>query len=296
MPLSLYATYGSFVFDTYCVVMCILTLNGGVEVTRDYPKLKNQPLTLVVAEFRFAPLELESDGLWSFRMHLDERLGGRATQRTIQNAHFEPEGLRVNASPLLCWMSSSAAEAVHLESDRLIFATTQYPRFPSFSNSARALLSTLHETMPLKAVQRIGLRYNDAIVPQPDESLGDYLQAAFLPWTSIGSEPQPVVQHATETVLSTVAGSLVIRTLLGQHGRCQMPDVQERFGLKPTITVPKDRATAVLDFDHYWQDTAHPTSAFDIDMAMDHLNALHEPAREAFWSITTDFAREEKWL
>ena len=267
------------------------------EVSDDqgYNKLNNQPLTLVVAEFRFAPLNLDSEELWSFREQLDVLMGVRALQNTVQNARFEADGLRITASPLLRWHSEDAGESVQLEADRLIFSTTQYPRFPDFSRKVKDLLAALRAAMPLKGLKRIGLRYNDAVVPEAEENLADYLQAAFLPWPSFGDKALPVVQHTTETIFNTPAGTLVIRALLGCHGQSFMPDVRDRFGLKSPIEVPENRATAVLDFDHYWQDATQADTKFSVDKAINRLGMLHEPAREAFWNVTTDFARNEKW-
>lgn len=262
---------------------------------RDYPKLEKQPLTLVVAEFRFAPLDLDSDALWTFRANLDERMGARAKQHTVQNAHLGPNGLQVDASLLLRWVEERAGETVQLQSDRLIFATTRYPRFPGFSGKVRTLLVDLNDALAIHNIQRIGLRYNDAVVPDPDEDLSDYLQPPFMPWTTIGNEPKPVFQHLTETRLNTNCGILVIRALLGRHGRGFMPDVQDQFGLSTPIQIPNDRATAVLDFDHFWQSSDQTNDEIDVDKAMQRLDALHEPAREAFWSVTTDHARKEKW-
>lgn len=260
-----------------------------------YQKLANQPLTLVVAEFRFAPLNLDSEELWSFREQLDALMGGRALQNTVQNARFEADGLRITASPLLRWHTEDAGESVQLEADRIIFSTTQYPRFPDFSKKVKTLLVSLRAAMPLKGLKRIGLRYNDAVVPEADEDLADYLQAAFLPWPSFGEKPLPVAQHTTETIFNTPSGTLAIRALLGRHGQSFMPDVRDRFGLKSPIEVPTDRATAVLDFDHYWQDSDGANTDVNVDKAIKRLGMLHEPAREAFWNVTTDFARNEKW-
>lgn len=260
-----------------------------------YPKLQNQPLTLVVAEFRFALLDLDSEALWSFREQLDTCMGGRAHQNTVQNARFNDDEIRITASPQLRWHAKDTGEVVHLEADRLIFATTQYPRFPDFSKKAKELLAALQESMPLNGLSRIGLRYNDAVVPDPDESLNDYLQAAFLPWPQFAETPLPLFQHTTETIMHTSSGTLAVRALLGRLGQSFMPDVKGRFGLTPPVEVPTDRATAVLDFDHYWQNTNPATPDVSVDKAIEYLGMLHEPAREAFWNVTTDYARCIKW-
>ena len=74
-----------------------------------------------------------------------------------------------------------------------------------------------------------------------------------------------------------------------------MPDLQGQFGLPLAIKVPTDKTTAVLDFDHFWELPELEGEPFSVDVASRRLAALHEPAREAFWKVTTDFARTERW-
>lgn len=260
----------------------------------DYPKLKNQPLTLVVAEFQFGqPLELEAPAADEFKLAMVDLFTEPVRQRIVQNAQFGAEGVRVSASPLLTWTSTEAGEAVHLEGNRLIFATTQYPRFPRFSERIVGILTKFQGCFSPGHLRRVGLRYNDAVVPEPGEDIGQYLEASFLPCSKLPGEGHALRQHLTETMLSTPGGMLSVRALLGIHGMAVMPDLKGRFGLEPPVEVPDDRPTAVLDFDHYW--TAQSSQKFSLEEAKSRLDALHEHARQAFWDTTTTYAREEKW-
>ena len=259
-----------------------------------YPKLEKQPLTLVVAEFQFGqPLDLEAPTADKFKLAMADLFTEPVRQRIVQNAQFGAEGVRVSASPVLTWTSTEAGEAVHLEGNRLILATTQYPRFPGFSERVFDILTKLQSYFKPKHLSRVGLRYNDAVVPEPGEDIGQYLESSFLPCSRLAGEGHALRQHLTETMLSTPGGLLIVRALLGIHGMSVMPDLKGRFGLGSPIEVPNDRPSAVLDFDHYW--TAQSTRKFSLEEAKSRLDALHEHARQAFWDTTTTYAREQKW-
>jgi uncharacterized protein (TIGR04255 family) len=87
-------------------------------------------------------------------------------------------------------------------------------------------------------------------------------------------------------------GGLAIRTLYGKHNLTCLPDVQ---GLPISIavdTTPSERI--ILDFDHYWEAKDESVN-FETNVVLEKLASLHETSREAFWKVTTDYARNEKW-
>lgn len=175
------------------------------------------------------------------------------------------------------------------------FATTKYPRFPDFQREIGNLLDALDGACGIERLHRVGLRYNDAVVPELDEPLAAYLVPALFPASDLPEALQTLRGHRTETEYVTEAGALIVRAFLGRHGWAFTPDLAERFGLPSPIEVPEDRGTAVLDFDHYWVPTESEGVPFGVESAMSRLAALHEPARLAFWAFTTNYAREEVW-
>lgn len=263
--------------------------------TREYPKLERQPLTLVVAEFRFSRLNLDSEEVMGFRHEVEARLESRAKLRTAQSTQVDADGIFVSANPILRWTSEKLGECVYLESDRLVFATTQYPRFPDFQRKIESLLEALEDACGIEKLYRVGLRYNDAVVPEANENLGAYLVPPLLPAADMPEALQTLRGHRTETEFVTEAGALIVRAFLGRHGWAFTPDLAARSGLASPIEVPDDRGTAVLDFDHYWLPLEPEGVLFDVESAISRFAALHEPAILAFWSFTTDYARKEVW-
>ena len=138
---------------------------------------------------------------------------------------------------------------------------------------------------------RISLRYGDLVTIGESEKVADLVDEHFLfPQCieSLGSSQQ----QRNEIFLNTNQGILVITTLHGFNNlRClpDMPGLPIDIGIDE---VPGERV--ILDFDHVWENKAESIS-FTTDEITERLGSLHETSREAFWKITTDYARNEKW-
>lgn len=259
-----------------------------------YTKLERQPLTLVLAEFRFARVTFAPSALAMLKERMASRFG-EMTEGVAQQVQLGDAGVTIMPAPYVIWRAPESGASVHLEVDRIAYATTMYPRFEGFARDCLAVLEALIETLQPVTLHRVGLRYNDAIIPMPDELLEQYVEAPLLPFSPLAAGSGAVVRHLSETVVQTTAGALVVRALAGMHGLGMMPDLLGQFGLPLRVDVPPDRPVAVLDFDHYWEVAEAEGVAFDVDTAGDRLTRLHEPAREAFWKVTTEFARIQRW-
>ncbi len=260
-----------------------------------YPKLERQPLTLVLAEFRFSPTNDPAAGIPDFAELLGLQSDG-FEEGTRQEVQLTPEGVSVK-TPNKIWLSREAKEGrlIQIEKDRMIFVTTQYPRFDPFTEQCMEAVHALKQTMNPEYLRRVGLRYNDAVVPLEDEDLEHYLDPHLLPVNLFGDDKAAVKHHRTETLLHTDAGVLALRVLMGRHGLAVMPDISHRFPLEPSVEVPSERMTAVLDFDHFWKPDREDGAGFSTHEAEKRLRSLHKAAREAFWQVTTEFARRERW-
>lgn len=100
-----------------------------------------------------------------------------------------------------------------LEQNAMSFQTTAYDTFETYSEVLLKGLSTLHAALRLDFVERIGLRYLDAVQPATkDDSLKDYLIPEVL---GLSQKLDGQFAHSvSETVSMTKAGQLVSRVII----------------------------------------------------------------------------------
>jgi uncharacterized protein (TIGR04255 family) len=176
-----------------------------------------------------------------------------------------------------------------LETNALSFQATAYDTFETFSAAFLQGLSVLHHALRLDFVERIGLRYLDAIQPiKEGETLRDYLVPEVL---GLSLRGQGQLQHAiSETAAMTAAGQLVSRVLI-RDGLIGLP--ADLSGPAPTID-PKftQRASvhAIVDTDASF---AH-REVFDLEKIGSRLTALHDEITKSFKATVTPHA-EAVW-
>lgn len=260
-----------------------------------YPKLDRQPLTLVLAEIRFSGLQSSVSSLYAFQEEM-QQVFGEVEEYTTHTFHLAADGSQEKATGWgFLFRAEEGHSLVQVEAERLVYITTHYPRFPEFRSRCLKAVALLEKHLAPEKLLRVGLRYNDVVVPELEENLEAYIDHSLLPPESLGALGYPLGGHRTETQIQTDIGLLVARALVGNHGLAVMPDLDRPFQLAQPKTVPRDRVSAVLDFDHFWRADQEQQESFSQNKITHRLEALHEPAREAFWCVTTDWARSEKW-
>ena len=255
----------------------------------EYRKLANQPLVFALAEFRFSPV-LQID---QFIPQFQEAI--RKTYplpEPLQEHAIQVKGSAVDVSSRMKWafVESSRQSAVSLDQERLIFITTEYPRFNGFAKSCMEALQPLNDIVDPDLLLRIGLRYGDLIEIKDGEKLEDYVDPYF-GYPKLAETLGTPEHQRDEVAIRTRVGRLLIRSLYGINPLVCLPDLQ---GI-PALPKPDAESSQriILDFDHIW--FGDGSAKFDLSQIEDILGKLHEPAREAFWRITTDEAKERKW-
>ena len=76
--------------------------------------------------------------------------------------------------------NSERTEGYLLLSNALVFHTTAYNTFESFLERTIFGLNLVHEIVELDYVERIGLRYLNAVFPINDETIEQYLNPGLL--------------------------------------------------------------------------------------------------------------------
>lgn len=267
-----------------------LTGNQGETEVEDYKKLENQPLNFVLAEFRFSPVMQIAE----FIPKIQEALRKQypiSEKRSEQAVQVQPGGIAVSSVDRWAFISANKKNAIEINQERLIYITAEYPRFAGFSDACKQAIDILVNIVEPSLILRIGLRYSDLVLVDDGEKITDLVNEHFgLPncIKSLGETRQ----YTTDTFLHTELGGLVIRTLYGKHNLSYLPDIQQLPILIKKDTTPSERV--ILDFDHYWE-AKDDSVGFVTNDVLKKLAALHETTREAFWKVTTYYARSEKW-
>ena len=173
-----------------------------------------------------------------------------------------------------------------LETNTLSFQTTSYDTFETFSETFLKGLGILHNALHLDFVERIGLRYLDAIQPSKDgETLREFLVPEVL---GHALQEEGNLQHAlSETIVSMAAGQLVTRVLI-RYGQVGLP--LEMGGLAPVID-PRFTQRVSL---HAIVDTDASNSSREVFVPSkvgERLTALHVEIEKSFNATVTDHAR-----
>jgi uncharacterized protein (TIGR04255 family) len=172
-----------------------------------------------------------------------------------------------------------------LDTNALSFQTTRYDTFETFSRALLKGLGILHDALRLDFVERIGLRYLDAVQPSKDgETLRDFLVPEVL-GLALRGEGQ-LQQSVSETIASTAAGQLVSRVLI-RHGHVGLP--MELGGLAPVIDprfTQRESLHAIVDTD---ASIGH-REAFETSKVGARLTALHDEIVKSFKATVTDHA------
>ncbi|MDA9095238.1 TIGR04255 family protein [Porticoccaceae bacterium] len=256
----------------------------------DYRKLNNQPLRFVLAEFRFSQVM----DIQSFIPKIQESL--RRQYPTTENkkeqmVHIQLGSIATSGIDHWSFTSANKKNAIEINQDRLIYYTSDYPRFEAFSDACEKALNVISDIVEPSLIRRIGLRYGDLVKIEDNDKASDLVDASFIYPDCIGKLGSASHQK-TETFINTELGGLAIRSLYGIHNLTCLPDIRSL-----PIDIALDDTTSeriVLDFDHFWE-AKHESTLFKTAEILTTLELLHKISRKAFWQVTTDYARNKRW-
>ncbi|KJV24954.1 hypothetical protein VI06_20555 [Aquitalea magnusonii] len=174
-----------------------------------------------------------------------------------------------------------------LESNSLALQTTDYDTFETFLATFLKGLGILHEALRLDFIERIGLRYLDAVLPLNNgESLSDYLVPEVL---GLSGRIKGKLQHSVSETVSMVGSSQLVTRVLIREGHIGLPVELAPHAptIDPRFTQQEASLHAIMDNDA----SITQREIFSLDKVTSHLNSLHEEIKKAFEATVTDHAR-----
>lgn len=253
-------------------------------------KLNNAPVYYTLAQVQFNPIlnldvfipsiqsEMRKAGFPDFRPEVQQQI-------TIP---FGGMGQMVNPpmSQQIRYMFGDIEQTTHfiLDPNGLILQSTNYISFEDFSGKLLQTLSILNNALSLMFVERIGIRYLNAVQPSAGETLGEYLEPGVLGLSK--RDGWELQQSFSEIGFNTQAGQLISRVIIrdGQVGlpmdlTAFAPAIATRFTEKPGLHAIMDNDCFIIR-----------REIFNISSIDERMKALHAEIEKSFQATVTDFA------
>jgi len=253
-------------------------------------KLRSAPVFYTLVQFKFNSIAQMSEYVPNVQEML-RRKGypdfRRESQMAINIRRPDDPQPEVQSSQQSRWSftNSKGSEGYLLLSDSLVFHTTEYDSFETFSTKALVGLGLIHEVVDLSYIDRIGLRYLDSIVPKPEEKVEEYLSPT-LGGLSLAIEGS--LGHAfSETAIQVGGGTLIARSIITGNGLAMPPDlVPLSLKLSSELAELSGR-NAVIDIDYF---VSNRIEGIDLEFINSQMDASHEIITKAFNASVTEHA------
>lgn len=259
-------------------------------------KMSNAPLYYALAQARFNPV----GAMAKYVDEVQDRL------RRVGYTLFEPQQVThlqiataASQAPVepqvahtLSWLITKGDRTAGfiLGASSITFHTTHYETRHEFIAELLRGLKAVHAVAELDHVNRLGLRYLDAVVPRANDRVADYLVGG-LHGVEFGATPRYAMN---ESVFATASGPLLSSgTLVARVHWMNAPlgfppdMVPNGLVLMPRFASNQVRDHAVIDIDHF----VEGTMALDFPAIQEQLTSLQATIRQAFEATITEHAR-----
>ena len=260
-------------------------------------KWKNAPVMYTVAQVRFNQILAMESYVPAIQEEL-RSIGFPDFRKEVINALTISLGQPNSASPMMqpvnrfIFSNLDNTSGFTLETNALSFQLTDYDVFETFLETFVKVLSIVHKNVSLSFIERIGVRYLDAVLPKAGTNLSEYLVPEVLGMTyklSSYRTPGKLLHSYTETFSEnvTTGSKLVARTII-QDGKLILPPeiAQIAYSINERFT-SYEGCHAIIDTDGYLDGAR---IAFDLDLIRNKLDELHEEIAESFKKTASTFA------
>jgi uncharacterized protein (TIGR04255 family) len=179
----------------------------------------------------------------------------------------------------------SNTQNFQLEQGSLSFQSTKYEVFGKFASELMKALQLVNEMVGgLSFVERVGLRYLDAVIPKQGESLGQYLIPEAL---GLYGRLKGRTKHTFSETLAESPDASVISRVVTQEGQIGFPPdlVLNQLNIAQSFA-NFSGVHAILDTDAFIAERM----AYNAAEVEKRLDKLHDRIMEAFRALVTDHA------
>lgn len=258
--------------------------------------LKNAPVYFSVIQAKFNPVPA-MDQLYVGKIQDLLRKEGFVNFKpeTGQVLEVKP-GEKSSVKEVKSWHMSNEAQTAGyvLNSDSITFRTTDYKSRVEFLASFFQGLKVVHEVVELSHINRLGLRYLSAVIPNQEETIKEYLSSP-LSDLNVGERVSRLseVRLLTELPETSTKGQLIAR-VFGSNSQLGYPADMVPNGLVPKSEFSNQFSNqsvynhAVIDIDHFSDERFE----FKLEEIQTRIKDLHLILKRAFVESVSKHALE----
>ena len=258
--------------------------------------LSKQPLVLVLCQVRLSPVRKMADYVPAIQE--DFRRHGFPIERAgkVQQISITSGGVQVLERDRWEYRTKDERRSVTVLEDSVVLQTTAYERFEAFAEHlVRAVRTVLVATEQdaLGVVQRVGLRYINAVQPREGEDYRFYLRGGFHGISDEVFQPgshRLHVESIGRTIVGETEGTMIVRIVQNDQGFDLPPDLVG--GAPNHVPRAKDKELVTLiDMDHYVEGMFEPSA----DWVGARIFELHDHIIEMFHGHVVTEKAIEVW-
>lgn len=260
--------------------------------TRPPLLLRKSPLVLVLLQIAFQAVR----DMASYIPKVQDRLrtqgfpvdvSGEVRELTVQAG----EPARETRRPRWEFRNMKESTSIIVDETAVVLQTTAYTRFEEFLRTFELAMTTMDAIVGNIIVERIGLRYIDAIIPESGEDWRKYVNSRYRGFENDVARPDRSVL-AMQTVSDTGPQQrMIARLAQNREGMLLPPDLAS---FSPELPDSIGRAKqgeilTLLDLDHYRE----ARQTIDVENIKDIAWELHDGLEIMFRDIATEYAMTE---
>lgn len=253
-------------------------------------KLSQAPLFYTLGQVKFNPITQMS----TYASRIQERLRGRypdyQPEIQLSMSLSGPEGaISRQQSTRWHFYNADKTQGYVLYEDALVYHATSYDTSTAFLGALLDGLALVHEVVELAYIDRIGLRYLDAVAPGDQEQLEDYLVPELMGLS--GRVSGKLIQGLSESLFHVDGATLMARIVITERGLALPPELHPmHMTLLPRFTGLTGKL-AILDTDCFQE---AQRLSFDLKAVESRLKQLKTHQKTVFNLSVTDHALE-RW-
>jgi uncharacterized protein (TIGR04255 family) len=257
-------------------------------------KLKNAPVYFTVAQVRFNPILTLESYVPKIQEYLRKHKYPDARKNVLTTINLptaasasesNPQVLAV-PSPRFLFSNMERTSGFILDVNAVTFQTTRYDSFEKFSENFLLGLEAVHNEVKLDFVDRVGMRYLDAVFPRNGETLRDYIAESVL---GIAEKLEGDLVYTFSETLVRKGGINILARAIVQNGPVGFPPdlLPNDFGLDEKFS-KLHGLHATLDIDG----STDQRELFSKEMVQNRIHAIHGEIEKAFHATITKNAFE----